>query len=102
MHSHAALRLAFAPATVMPRISTTSCAGKIRSRCIGLPISYISETATWSPGVFEADLALTATPEDTVTETGLVMDPSCSTRFIQAIRLRIPVGRAPSVQTFGL
>jgi len=60
------------------------------------------KTATWSPGVFDVDLALTATPEDTITETGLVMDPSGSTRFIQAIRLPTPVGRAPSVQTFGL
>ena len=48
------------------------------------------------------DLALTATPEETITETGLVMDPSFSIRFIQAIRLPTPVGRAPSVQTFGL
>src|SRR5262252_5609198 len=31
------------------------------------------KTATWSPGVFDVDFALTATPEDTVTETGLVM-----------------------------
>src|SRR5262245_16925722 len=56
------------------------------------------KTATWSPGVFDVDLALTATPEETITETGLVMDPSFSIRFIQAIRLPTPVGRAPLVQ----
>src|SRR6516225_1013882 len=51
------------------------------------PFAARLKTATWSPGVFDVDLALIATPEDTITETGLVMDPSGSTRFIQAIRL---------------
>src|SRR6266851_6013008 len=33
------------------------------------------KTLTWSPGIFDVDLALTATPEDRVTETGVVIDP---------------------------
>src|ERR1700758_78264 len=32
------------------------------------------KTATWSPGVLDVDFALIATPEDTVTATGSVMD----------------------------
>jgi hypothetical protein len=37
------------------------------------PSAARSKTPTWSPGVFDVDLALIATPEDTITETGLVM-----------------------------
>src|ERR1700756_4858610 len=41
------------------------------------------KTATWSPGVFDVDLALIATPEDTVTEMGSVIGHhSCSIQFI--------------------
>jgi hypothetical protein len=32
------------------------------------------KTAAWSPGVLDVDFALIATPKDTVTETGSVMD----------------------------
>src|SRR6516165_4906210 len=45
------------------------------------------KTATWSPGVFDVDFALIATPEDTIIEMGCVIESSsCSTRFIRANR----------------
>ena len=49
------------------------------------------KTATWSPGVFDVDFALIATPEDTVTETGAVMDPRRRLGFIRAIPQRVPL-----------
>src|SRR6516225_5576098 len=49
------------------------------------------KTATWSPGVFDVDFALIATPEDTVTETGAVIDPPRRLRFIRAIPQRVPL-----------
>src|SRR5215472_6417283 len=33
------------------------------------------KTATWSPGFLDVDFALIATPDDTVTEMGSVIDP---------------------------
>jgi len=49
------------------------------------------KTATWSPGVFDVDFALIATPEDTVTETGPVIDPPRRLGFIRAIPQRVPL-----------
>ena len=49
------------------------------------------KTATWSPGVFDVDFALIATPEDTVTETGAVMDPPRRLGFTRAIPQRVPL-----------
>ena len=40
---------------------------------------------------FDVDFALIATPEDTVTETGAVMDPPRRLGFIRAIPQRVPL-----------
>src|SRR5262249_4699691 len=46
-----------------------------RPALFGPPSAARLKTATWSPGVVDVDLALIATPEDTVTEMGAVMPP---------------------------
>src|SRR5260370_9371471 len=38
------------------------------------PLAARLKTPTWSPAVVDVDFTLTATPEDTVTETGVVRD----------------------------